>query len=143
MGSRWRPPGTPPTNHRWHNRAMDDVTRRHWQQVADRCLDRAYLPVLRLVTPSRPTAKSQVDGRRGGSHGRGLWGATPAALPMPRAWPKGATPVALGRPHPWHGLPHRCGLRHCHRLAAQIRPVLPDIHVRPGRVAPLPRNWHP
>jgi hypothetical protein len=41
---------------------MDDATRRHWEQVADRCFDRAYRAVLRQVT-AKP-ANGQVAGPR-------------------------------------------------------------------------------
>jgi len=33
------------------NVSMDEATRRHWEQIADRCFDRAYRTVLRQVTP--------------------------------------------------------------------------------------------
>jgi len=41
---------------------MDDATRGHWEQIADRCFDRAYLAVLRQVTPK--PANGQVPGPR-------------------------------------------------------------------------------
>jgi hypothetical protein len=41
---------------------MDDSIRRYWEQIADRCFDRAYLAVLRLVTPK--PANGQVPGPR-------------------------------------------------------------------------------
>jgi len=41
---------------------MDEATRRHWEQIADRCFDRAYLAVLRQVTPK--PANGQVPGPR-------------------------------------------------------------------------------
>jgi len=39
---------------------MDEATRRHWEQIADRCFDRAYRAVLRKVTPK--PANGQVPG---------------------------------------------------------------------------------
>jgi len=44
------------------NDPIDDATRRHWEQMADRCFDRAYLAVLRQVTPK--PANGQVPGPR-------------------------------------------------------------------------------
>jgi len=41
---------------------MDDATRRHWEQIADRCFNRAYRAVLRQVTPK--PANGQVPGPR-------------------------------------------------------------------------------
>ena len=41
---------------------MDDATRRHWEQIADRCFDCAYRAVLRQVT-AKP-ANGQVPGPR-------------------------------------------------------------------------------
>jgi hypothetical protein len=43
--------GLPRPSHGWHHRAMDDATCRHWEELADRCFDRAYLAALRQVTP--------------------------------------------------------------------------------------------
>jgi hypothetical protein len=41
---------------------MDDATRRHWEEIAGRCFDRAYRTVLRQVTPK--PANGQVPGPR-------------------------------------------------------------------------------
>jgi hypothetical protein len=43
--------GLPRPSHGWHHRDMDDATCRHWEELADRCFDRAYLAALRQVTP--------------------------------------------------------------------------------------------
>ena len=45
--------GLPWTSHRWHHRAMDDITRRHWEQIADRCFDRAYRATAANLMPQR------------------------------------------------------------------------------------------
>jgi hypothetical protein len=52
----------PSGSHGWFDAVMDDATRRHWEQVADRCFDRAYRAVLRQVTPK--PANGQVPGPR-------------------------------------------------------------------------------
>jgi hypothetical protein len=41
---------------------MKEITRRHWEQIADRCFDRAYQAILRQVTPK--PANGQVPGPR-------------------------------------------------------------------------------
>jgi len=41
---------------------MDEDTRRHWEQIADQCFNRAYRAVLREVTPK--PANGQVPGPR-------------------------------------------------------------------------------
>jgi len=41
---------------------MDDATRRHWEQMADQCFDRAYRAAQRAVT-IKP-ANNQVPGPR-------------------------------------------------------------------------------
>jgi len=48
--------------HKWIHTGMDNATRRHWEQIADRCFDRAYRVVLRQVTPK--PANGQVPGPR-------------------------------------------------------------------------------
>ena len=47
---------------RWFNDLMNEATRRHWEQVADRCFDRAYRAVILKVTPK--PANGQVLGPR-------------------------------------------------------------------------------
>ena len=47
--------------HRRFNDPINDAIRRHWEQIADRCFDRAYLAVLRQVTP-KPAAGTAADG---------------------------------------------------------------------------------
>ena len=39
---------------------MDDVTRRHWEQIADRCFDRAYTTALNTVTILNNTTASDT-----------------------------------------------------------------------------------
>ena len=41
---------------------MDDATRRHWEQIADRCFDNACQAALREVTPK--PCNGQVPGPR-------------------------------------------------------------------------------
>ena len=41
---------------------MDEATRRHWEQLADRCFDRAYRAAQRAVTTT--PIKDQMLGRR-------------------------------------------------------------------------------
>jgi hypothetical protein len=41
---------------------MDDATRRHWEEIAGRCFDRAYRTVLRQVTTN--PANGKVPGPR-------------------------------------------------------------------------------
>jgi hypothetical protein len=50
-----------PCHRRFHD-PMDDATRRHWEEIAGRCFDRAYRTVLRQVTPK--PANGQVPGPR-------------------------------------------------------------------------------
>ena len=38
---------------------MDDATLRRWEQIANQCFDRAYLAVLRKVTPKRANGQVQ------------------------------------------------------------------------------------
>jgi len=42
----------------------EEGTRRHWEQIADRCFDRASRKALRQVTPK--PANGQVPGPRAG-----------------------------------------------------------------------------
>ena len=37
---------------------MDDVTHRHWEQIADRCFDRAYATAQNALTPLSATTTS-------------------------------------------------------------------------------------
>jgi len=41
------------------NAAMDEDTSSHWEQIADRCFDRAYREVLRQGTPQTYHLKHQ------------------------------------------------------------------------------------
>jgi hypothetical protein len=43
---------------------MDNATRRHWEQIADRCFDRAYATAQTAVTLlSATTTSAHYDGR--------------------------------------------------------------------------------
>jgi hypothetical protein len=41
---------------------MDDETRRYWEQVADRCFDRAYAEVMKTQNLLTTTANAHCDG---------------------------------------------------------------------------------
>jgi len=47
---------------------MDDTTRRYWEQIADRCIDRAFesaLTAVTLLTPTTISAKEKhLDGHQ-------------------------------------------------------------------------------
>jgi len=40
---------------------MDDTTRRHWEQIADRCIDRAFESALTAVTLLTTTTTSAKE----------------------------------------------------------------------------------
>jgi hypothetical protein len=44
---------------------MDDETRRYWEQVADRCFDRAYAAVIKTQTLITTSANADCDGKHG------------------------------------------------------------------------------